>query len=220
MRATSGQMIDSYLPGCWLDSGPFGCLGSGLATPWLPNWRSRSARSCSAGRRARPARNGTRWFGNVAVVSDRQQRHLGFEKHLMEALYGYSVVAELRPGTRHLCAHSRPRRAGCRCPLNFGRRWNGLFASTCPPGQRVLTDLPAYPRRPNGLIVQPAVNVHGCSRLRLSVQTRTAAGPGRHSRTVGLCLSTTCAQLGRLRAADSGDCSAPAPKKNRSRSPM
>ncbi len=25
----AGRVIDSYLPGCWLDSGPFGCLGSG-----------------------------------------------------------------------------------------------------------------------------------------------------------------------------------------------
>src|SRR6202000_149192 len=25
----AGRLIDSYEPGCWLDPGPFGCLGSG-----------------------------------------------------------------------------------------------------------------------------------------------------------------------------------------------
>ena len=25
----AGRVIDSYVPGAWLDSGPFGCLGSG-----------------------------------------------------------------------------------------------------------------------------------------------------------------------------------------------
>src|ERR1700693_672730 len=26
----AGRLIDSYRPGCWLDPGPFGCLGAGL----------------------------------------------------------------------------------------------------------------------------------------------------------------------------------------------
>ena len=26
----AGRVIDSYQPGCWLDPGPFGCLGTGL----------------------------------------------------------------------------------------------------------------------------------------------------------------------------------------------
>ena len=25
----AGRVIDTYEPGCWLDPGPFGCLGSG-----------------------------------------------------------------------------------------------------------------------------------------------------------------------------------------------
>ena len=25
----AGRVVDSYRPGCWLDPGPFGCLGSG-----------------------------------------------------------------------------------------------------------------------------------------------------------------------------------------------
>lgn len=64
----AGRMIDSYLPGCWLDSGPFGCLGSG------PGY-------ALAAKLARPQRqvvllqgdgafglaawNGTRWFGTT-----------------------------------------------------------------------------------------------------------------------------------------------------------
>src|SRR5205823_511331 len=26
----AGKLVDSYQPGCWLDPGPFGCLGTGL----------------------------------------------------------------------------------------------------------------------------------------------------------------------------------------------
>ena len=25
----AGRVVDSYMPGCWLDPGPFGCLGAG-----------------------------------------------------------------------------------------------------------------------------------------------------------------------------------------------
>src|SRR3954447_7147185 len=52
----AGRVIDSYEPGCWLDPGPFGCLGSGpgyalasapaLATRSPPSSRSPTARSC------------------------------------------------------------------------------------------------------------------------------------------------------------------------------
>ena len=64
----AGRVIDSYLPGCWLDSGPFGCLGSGpgyalaakLADPTVRSSCCRAtARSASA------AWNGTRWSGTT-----------------------------------------------------------------------------------------------------------------------------------------------------------
>jgi len=99
-------VIDSYLPGCWLDSGPFGCLGSG------PGY-------ALAAKLARPQRQvvllqGDGAFGFSGMEWDTLVRHnvpvvsvignngiWALEKHPMEALYGYSVAAELRPGTRY-----------------------------------------------------------------------------------------------------------------------
>ena len=102
----AGRVIDSYQPGCWLDSGPFGCLGSG------PGY-------ALAAKLARPDRQvvllqGDGAFGFSGMEWDTLVRHnvpvvsvignngiWALEKHPMEALYGYSVVAELRPGTRY-----------------------------------------------------------------------------------------------------------------------
>ncbi len=102
----AGRMIDSYQPGCWLDPGPFGCLGSG------PGYGL-------AAKLAHPERQvvlllGDGAFGFSGMEFDTLARHgvnvvavmgnngiWGLEKHPMEFLYGYSVAAELRPGTRY-----------------------------------------------------------------------------------------------------------------------
>ena len=102
----AGRVIDSYVPGAWLDSGPFGCLGSG------PGY-------ALAAKLARPDRQvvllqGDGAFGFSGMEWDTMVRHgvhvvsvignngiWALEKHPMEMLYGYSVVAELRPGTRY-----------------------------------------------------------------------------------------------------------------------
>ncbi|MDT7769736.1 MAG: hypothetical protein QOI30_2746 [Mycobacterium sp.] len=102
----AGRVIDSYVPGAWLDSGPFGCLGSG------PGY-------ALAAKLARPDRQvillqGDGAFGFSGMEWDTLVRHnvpvvsvignngiWALEKHPMEALYGYSVVAELRPSTRY-----------------------------------------------------------------------------------------------------------------------
>ena len=102
----AGRVIDSYVPGAWLDSGPFGCLGSG------PGY-------ALAAKLARPDRQvvllqGDGAFGFSGMEWDTLIRHdiqvvsvignngiWALEKHPMEMLYGYSVVAELRPGTRY-----------------------------------------------------------------------------------------------------------------------
>ncbi len=102
----AGRVVDSYLPGCWLDPGPFGCLGSG------PGY-------AIAAKLARPDKQvvlllGDGAFGFAAMEFDTMARHgipvvavignngiWGLEKHPMELLYGYSVAADLRPGTRY-----------------------------------------------------------------------------------------------------------------------
>src|SRR4051794_39728837 len=102
----AGRVMDTYQPGCWLDPGPFGCLGSG------PGY-------ALAAKLARPDRQvvlllGDGAFGFSGMEFDTLARHgvavvavmgnngiWALEKHPMESLYGYSVVADLRPGTRY-----------------------------------------------------------------------------------------------------------------------
>jgi thiamine pyrophosphate-dependent acetolactate synthase large subunit-like protein len=102
----AGRVVDSYEPGCWLDPGPFGCLGAG------PGY-------ALAAKLARPERQvvlllGDGAFGFSGMEYDTLARHgvgvvgvmgnngiWALEKHPMEFLYGYSVAAELRPGTRY-----------------------------------------------------------------------------------------------------------------------
>lgn len=153
----AGRVIDSYLPGCWLDSGPFGCLGSG------PGY-------ALAAKLARPERQvvllqGDGAFGFSGMEWDTLVRHnvpvvsvignngiWGLEKHPMEALYGYSVVAELRPGTRYdevvgaLGGHGELVGA----PGELRPALERAFASGLPAVVNVLTDPSvAYPRRSN-----------------------------------------------------------------------
>jgi acetolactate synthase I/II/III large subunit len=153
----AGRVIDSHLPGCWLDSGPFGCLGSG------PGY-------ALAAKLARPDRQvvllqGDGAFGFSGMEWDTLVRHnvpvvsvignngiWALEKHPMEALYGYSVVAELRPGTRYdevvraLGGHGELVSA----PAELRPALERAFASGLPAVVNVLTDpTVAYPRRSN-----------------------------------------------------------------------
>ncbi|HXP98665.1 MAG TPA: thiamine pyrophosphate-dependent enzyme, partial [Solirubrobacteraceae bacterium] len=102
----AGRVIDTYAPGCWLDPGPFGCLGTG------PGY-------ALAAKLAHPERQvvlllGDGAFGFSGMEFDTLARHgvnvvavmgnngiWALEKHPMEFLYGYSVAADLRPGTRY-----------------------------------------------------------------------------------------------------------------------
>ncbi len=102
----AGRVVESYAPGCWLDPGPFGCLGTG------PGY-------ALAAKLARPERQvvlllGDGAFGFSGMEFDTLARHgvhvvgvmgnngiWGLEKHPMEFLYGYSVAADLRPETRY-----------------------------------------------------------------------------------------------------------------------
>ncbi len=102
----AGRVIDSFQPGCWLDPGPFGCLGTG------PGY-------ALAAKLAHPERQvvlllGDGAFGFSGMEFDTLARHgvnvvavmgnngiWALEKHPMEFLYGYSVAAELRPETRY-----------------------------------------------------------------------------------------------------------------------
>jgi acetolactate synthase-1/2/3 large subunit len=102
----AGRFIDTYEPGCWMDPGPFGCLGAGPG-------------QAIGAKLAHPQRQvclllGDGAFGFSAMEFDTMARHgipvvavmgnngiWALEKHPMEFLYGYSVAADLQPGLRY-----------------------------------------------------------------------------------------------------------------------
>src|SRR4051812_19670155 len=102
----AGRVIETYEPGCWMDPGPFGCLGAG------PGY-------AMAAKLARPGKQvclllGDGAFGFAGLEFDTLVRHgipvvgvmgnngiWALEKHPMEAIYGYSVAAELQPELRY-----------------------------------------------------------------------------------------------------------------------
>jgi acetolactate synthase-1/2/3 large subunit len=153
----AGRLVDSYEPGCWLDPGPFGCLGSG------PGY-------ALAAKLARPDRQvvlllGDGAFGFAGMDFDTLARHdvavigvignngiWALEKHPMEFLYGYSVVADLRPGTRYdeIVAALGGHGELVREPGQLRGAFERARASGRPALINVLTDpAVAYPRRSN-----------------------------------------------------------------------
>jgi acetolactate synthase I/II/III large subunit len=153
----AGRVIDSYEPGCWLDPGPYGCLGSG------PGY-------ALAAKLARPDRQvvlllGDGAFGFSGMEYDTLARHgvnvvgvmgnngiWALEKHPMEAIYGYSVAADLRPETRYdrvveaLGGHG----ALVRAPGDLRSALVTAFEAGKPALVNVLTDPSvAYPRSSN-----------------------------------------------------------------------
>jgi acetolactate synthase-1/2/3 large subunit len=153
----AGKYIDTFTPGCFLDPGPYGCLGMGAGY------------ALAAGL-AHPGRQVVVVFGDgaigfsladldtlarfevdvVAVVGN--NGIWGLEKHPMQLIYGYDVVAELRPGTRYdevmtaLGGHGEL----VAKPSEIGPALDRAFATPGPSLVNVLTDpADAYPRSSN-----------------------------------------------------------------------
>ena len=100
----AGRFVETYEPGCWMDPGPFGCLGAGPG-------------QALGAKLAHPDRQvclllGDGAFGFAGMEFDTLARHglpvvgvmgnngiWALEHHPMRFLYGYSVAAELRPET-------------------------------------------------------------------------------------------------------------------------
>jgi acetolactate synthase-1/2/3 large subunit len=153
----AGRVLDSYHPGCWLDPGPLGCLGCGFGY-------------ALAAKLAHPDRQvvlllGDGAFGFSGMELDTLARHgvsvlavignngiWALEKHPMEALYGYSVAADLRPQTRY---DQVAEALGCHgelvsTPSELRPALERGLASAGPALVNVLTDPSvAYPRRSN-----------------------------------------------------------------------
>jgi acetolactate synthase-1/2/3 large subunit len=153
----AGRMIDTYEPGCWMDPGPYGCLGSGPG-------------AALAAKLAHPDRQvclllGDGAFGFAGMEFDTFVRHgvpvvgvmgnngiWALEKHPMEFLYGYSVAADLQPECRYdevvtaLGGHGEL----VERPDQLRPALERAFASGKPALVNVLTDPSVvYPRRAN-----------------------------------------------------------------------
>ena len=153
----AGRYINTYEPGCWMDPGPFGCLGAGPG-------------QAIGAKVAYPDRQvclllGDGAFGFAGMEFETMSRHgLGvvgvmgnngiwaLEHHPMKFLYGYSVAAELRPETRY---DELVETLGCegvivREPDELRPALERAFESGRPTLVNVLTDPEVvYPRKSN-----------------------------------------------------------------------
>jgi acetolactate synthase-1/2/3 large subunit len=153
----AGRLIETFEPGCWMDPGPFGCLGAGPG-------------QAIGAKLAHPERQvclllGDGAFGFAGMEFDTMARHgLGIvgvmgnngiwalEHHPMKALYGYSVAAELRPETPY---EEMVEALGCdgivvRDPEQLRPALERAFESGRPTLVNVITDPDVvYPRKSN-----------------------------------------------------------------------
>jgi len=153
----AGRFIDTYQPGCWMDPGPFGCLGAGPG-------------QAIGAKLAHPERQvclllGDGAFGFAGMEFDTLARHglpvvgvmgnngiWALEHHPMKFLYGYSVAAELRPETPY---EQVVEALGCdgvlvSDPAELRPALERAFESGRPTLVNVLTDPEiAYPRKSN-----------------------------------------------------------------------
>jgi acetolactate synthase I/II/III large subunit len=153
----AGRLIDSFQPGCWLDPGPYGCLGSGpgyalaakLARPEQPVvlLLGDGALGFSGMEFDTLARHGVAVMGVVG-----NNGIWALEKHPMEALYGYSVAADLQPETRYDTVAEALGADGIlvRTAAELRPALERGLSATRPTLINVLTDPSvAYPRRSN-----------------------------------------------------------------------
>lgn len=153
----AGKLVDSYQPGCWLDPGPYGCLGTGMGY-------------AAAARIAHPGRQvvavlGDGAFGFSGLDVDTLVRHglpvvmvvgnngiWGLEKHPMKSIYGYDVAADLQAGCRYDQVVAALGGAGevVRSPAELGPALRRALGSGVPYMVNVITDPEAvYPRSSN-----------------------------------------------------------------------
>ncbi len=155
----AGRFVEPRRPGRWLDPGPFGCLGTGLGY-------------AVAARLAHPSSQVVLLLGDGAsgfslMDVDTLVRHRlpvvmvmgnngawGLEKHPMQMLYGYDVVADLAPGTRYDQVVTALGGAGemVTRPQDVGPALDRAFAAGVPYLVNVVTDpAVAYPRTTTGV---------------------------------------------------------------------
>ena len=153
----AGKFVEVQQPGCWLDTGPYGCLGNGLGY-------------AIAARVARPSSQVVVLLGDGAagfslMDADSLVRHglpvvmvvgnngmWGLEKHPMQAIYGWDVACDLQPGCRYDQVVTALGGGGelVTDPAGIGAALDRGFASGVPYLVNVVTDpTDIYPRSSN-----------------------------------------------------------------------
>jgi len=155
----AGKFVEPAQPGCWLDPGPYGCLGGGMG-------------SAIAARLARPSAQIVLLLGDGAIgfsliEIDSLVRHRlpvvmivgnnsawGLEKHPMQSLFGYDVAADLGHQTRYDQVAIALGAGGefVTEPSKIGPALDRAFASGIPYLVNIATDPAiAYPRTTTGI---------------------------------------------------------------------
>jgi acetolactate synthase-1/2/3 large subunit len=153
----AGKFVEVFQPGCWLDTGPYGCLGNG------PGY-------AIAARVVRPSSQIVLLLGDGAagfslMDVDSMVRHnlpvvmvvgnngmWGLEKHPMQMIYGWDVACDLQPGLHYDDVVKALGGAGetVSDPAQIGPALDRAFASGVPYMVNVLTDpTDVYPRTSN-----------------------------------------------------------------------
>jgi acetolactate synthase-1/2/3 large subunit len=153
----AGKYVEVFEPGCWLDTGPYGCLGNGLGY-------------AVAARVARPSAQVVVLLGDGAagfslMDADTLVRHdlpvvmvvgnngmWGLEKHPMRAVYGWDLACDLQPAGRYDQVVRALGGAGeiVTDPGDIGPALDRAFASGVPYLVNVVTDPDdVYPRSSN-----------------------------------------------------------------------
>jgi acetolactate synthase I/II/III large subunit len=153
----AGKFVEVFQPGCWLDTGPYGCLGNGMGY-------------AIAARIARPSSQVVVLLGDGAagfslMDVDSLVRHglpvvmvvgnngmWGLEKHPMQAIYGWDIACDLQPGCRYDEVVRSLGGGGetVTSPAEIGPALDRAFASGVPYLVNVLTDPDdVYPRSSN-----------------------------------------------------------------------
>ncbi|MBA3368814.1 MAG: acetolactate synthase [Geodermatophilaceae bacterium] len=150
----AGKYLDSYTPGCWLDPGPYGCLGTSMGYAMGARLSRPSSQVCvvlgdgAAGFSLMDAESLVRQKLPVVIVVG-NNGIWGLEKHPMQQLYGYDVAADLQPGLKYDEVVSALGGAGetVTAPGDLGPALTRAFAADVPYVVNVLTDpADAYPR--------------------------------------------------------------------------
>ncbi|MBI4882525.1 MAG: acetolactate synthase [Actinobacteria bacterium] len=153
----AGKFVEVFEPGCWLDTGPYGCLGNG------PGY-------AIAARVVRPSSQIVLLLGDGAagfslMDVDSMVRHKlpvvmivgnnglwGLEKHPMQAIYGWDIACDLQPSLRYDDVVKALGGAGetVSDPAQIGPALDRAFAAGVPYMVNVLTDpTDIYPRTSN-----------------------------------------------------------------------